>query len=164
MTAILQTSGAEASFKPVTSALLNFLRSGGAPPIDERKMELAKVAARLIFGQIRKDDAADPDTFFTAAALALTSYEPDVIVYIVDPRTGIAKHGTWVPSIKELHDACRARAIELATVQRYREMPSPAGRALLPAPPKRSYSLDEIKDDDLRDAFRRLEANVRKSP
>lgn len=36
----------------------------------------------------------------------LAEYEPDVVHRVTDPRTGLARQVSWLPTLKELSDAC----------------------------------------------------------
>lgn len=62
----------------------------------------------------RKSDANEPQGFAAAAATALSDYPTDIIEFITDPRTGLPSKIKWLPSIAEIHEACREIAQQRA--------------------------------------------------
>lgn len=59
----------------------------------------------------RTGGANNPEVFVTAIAATLARY-PDQIIYdVTDPRSGIPAQLTWMPTIKDVRDACE-RAYE----------------------------------------------------
>ncbi len=69
--------------------------------------------ARLFFGSFRKADADNPEAFSAGCLRLFTSYEPDVVTYVVDPITGLPGRSVWLPSLSEVKAALDARASEL---------------------------------------------------
>jgi hypothetical protein len=49
-----------------------------------------------------------------ALQAVLGEYPRDVVEFVTDPRTGIAARLKWLPSIAEVHEACREHRAELA--------------------------------------------------
>lgn len=68
----------------------------------------------LMVGSFRRGDANDPEIYTAATAKVLSKYDRDVIDYVTDPVTGMAARGDFLPTIKELRDACEARSETLA--------------------------------------------------
>lgn len=62
-----------------------------------------------MFGCYRKADANDPEVYVAAAAAVLSEYPVEVVEYVCDPRTGIARHLKWLPTIAEIAEACDTR-------------------------------------------------------
>jgi hypothetical protein len=60
----------------------------------------------VLFGCYRKGDANDPETYTAAAAAVLAEFPADVIRAVTDPRTGLPRKSQWLPTIKEIADAC----------------------------------------------------------
>lgn len=59
-----------------------------------------------MFGCYRKGDANDPDTYTAAVAAILAEYPVEVIKAVTDPRTGLPRKVSWLPTVKEVSDAC----------------------------------------------------------
>jgi hypothetical protein len=93
------------SFKPLTISAQN-LPVSMAEQAD--KMDYAAERARLLLGCYRTGDANDPETYVTAIAAVLAKYPDAVITAVTDPRIGLPRKKTWLPSIKEVYDACDA--------------------------------------------------------
>lgn len=73
---------------------------------DQNHQDYALTRARLLFGCYRKNEANDPEIFTAAVAGVLADYPREVIEYVTDPRTGIARKSKWMPSVAEIADAC----------------------------------------------------------
>lgn len=77
-----------------------------------------------MFGCYRRGDANDPDTYTAAVAAVLTRYAPEVVAQVTDPRTGLPSRSDFLPTVKEVHDACElivereARAVARAKMER----------------------------------------------
>ncbi|MGF6434339.1 hypothetical protein ABIE91_009559 [Bradyrhizobium elkanii] len=71
-----------------------------------RKVVLASERAKLMLDCYRTGGANNPETFVTAVAATLARYPDEVIYAVTDPTTGIPVQITWMPSIKEVNDAC----------------------------------------------------------
>lgn len=102
--------------------------------------------AKLMFGCYRKDDAADPETYSAAVAAVLAEYGPDIVQRVTDPRSGLPSKQNWLPTVKEVRDACeeidgrRRRMAESA--EREREQLS--ARKAFGAKPR--PTLEELKE------------------
>lgn len=60
----------------------------------------------MLFGCFRKGDANDPEIYTAAVASVLADYEPDVIVRVTDPRTGLPRKTKFLPNPAEVGEAC----------------------------------------------------------
>ena len=54
----------------------------------------------------RTGGANSPETFITAVAAVLSRYPDEVVYAVTDPTRGLPLQLTWMPSVKEVHDAC----------------------------------------------------------
>lgn len=54
----------------------------------------------------RTGGANSPETFVTAVAATLARYPDHVIYEVTNPMTGLPVHLTFMPSIKDVRDAC----------------------------------------------------------
>lgn len=70
----------------------------------------------------RKGDAQDPETYVAGLAAVLSEYDPAVVDYVCDPRTGIARRLKWLPTIAEIADECDIRAAIQKNVDALRAM------------------------------------------
>lgn len=71
--------------------------------------------ARLLLGCYRTGDANDPETYVAAITAILARYPEQVITEVTHPATGLPKKKGWLPTVKEVSDACE-EAVEF-TVQ-----------------------------------------------
>lgn len=63
-----------------------------------------------MFGCYRKADANDPEIYTAAIAATLADYEPEIIQYVTDPRTGLPSKLKWLPTVAEVREACEGHA------------------------------------------------------
>jgi hypothetical protein len=61
-----------------------------------------------MFGCYRKGDANDPDTYVAAITATLARYPEDVIRDVTHPATGLPTKQSFLPTVKEVFDACEA--------------------------------------------------------
>lgn len=54
----------------------------------------------------RTGGANNPETFVTAIAATLARYPDQVIYDVTDPRSGLPSQLSWMPTIKDVRDAC----------------------------------------------------------
>lgn len=83
---------------------------------NQRRAQYAAERARLLFGQYRKGDANDPETYTASIAAILSDYPEETIRYVTDPRTGLAANPmpdpetgrvwTGMPNPGEVKRAC----------------------------------------------------------
>jgi hypothetical protein len=77
----------------------------------------------LLFGQYRKGDANDPETYVATIAAILAEFPEETVRYVTDPRTGLAsnpipdpetgKVWTGMPNPAEVKQACQKHLIDL---------------------------------------------------
>jgi hypothetical protein len=67
---------------------------------------LAAERTKLMLDCFRTGGANSPETFVAAIAATLARYPDEVIYEVTDPRTGLPSQLTWMPTIKEVYDAC----------------------------------------------------------
>lgn len=54
----------------------------------------------------RTGGANSPETFITAVAATLAKYPDEVVYAVTNPTEGLPVQLTWMPSVKEVRDAC----------------------------------------------------------
>lgn len=94
-------------FSPETVSLA--LSRSSSDTLHRQTLEAKAGAARLL-GCYRCGDAHDPETFISAVAAVLARYPIHIIRQVTDPAAGIPSKIQWIPSIKEISDACKAAA------------------------------------------------------
>lgn len=73
--------------------------------------------ATLLSNSFRRGDlVGDPDTYLAAIAAVLSDFDPDIVGYITDPRTGMASEQDIMPTIYEVRQACNRRVERLAKI------------------------------------------------
>ena len=68
--------------------------------------EYATDRARLLVGCYRTGDANDPATYVAAIAATLARYSEAIITSVTHPVTGLPSKKSWLPTVKEVFDAC----------------------------------------------------------
>lgn len=66
--------------------------------------------ARLLLGCYRTGDANDPETYVAAIAATLARYSEQIITDVTHPVTGLPSKKGWLPTVKEVFDACEELA------------------------------------------------------
>ncbi len=134
-----------ASARQVTESLKN---SGAltAPNLPTDPV-IAIERARLLAGCYRRNDAADPETYLMALSAILAEYPTDIVYRVTDPRSGLPSRSTWLPTVKEVRDACddlaaRQRRFEEAA---HRERAQLAARAREAVAAKVKPTLEELQ-------------------
>ncbi len=82
------------------------------------KVEFATERARLLLGQFRRGEANDPATFITSIAAILARHSPEIVAEVTDPRAGLAGKTDWLPTVKEVSEACEVLAVRAAARQK----------------------------------------------
>jgi hypothetical protein len=62
-----------------------------------------------MFGCFRKGDANDPETYVAAITSTLARYPESVIIAVTHPGSGLPITRDFLPSVKEVYEACEAR-------------------------------------------------------
>jgi hypothetical protein len=70
-----------------------------------------------MFGCFRTGQANDPDLYVAGIAAVLAEYPRKVIDFVTDPRTGLPRKLSFLPSIAEVSGACDE---EMAPISRER--------------------------------------------
>jgi hypothetical protein len=60
----------------------------------------------MLLGCYRTGDANDPQTYVAAITAVLARFPRDVITSITHPVTGLPSKKDWLPTVKEVFDAC----------------------------------------------------------
>lgn len=79
------------------------------PASTVRQAEISQYAtdrARLLLGCYRTGDANDPETYVAAIAATLARYSEAIITAVTHPVSGLPSKKSWLPTVKEVHDAC----------------------------------------------------------
>lgn len=71
-----------------------------------RQTEYAAERARLLLGCYRTGDANDPETYVAAVTAVLAKYPEEVMTEVTHPATGLPRLKSWLPTVKEVYDAC----------------------------------------------------------
>jgi hypothetical protein len=66
--------------------------------------------ARILLGCYRTGDANDPETYVAAVAAVLSHFPEDVITEVTHPFSGLPRQKSWLPTVKEVFDACHKAA------------------------------------------------------
>lgn len=93
------------SFKPLTISSENLPSSMAQ---QEALTSYAASRAKILFGCYRTGDANDPETYVAAITAVLARYPEDIITQVTHPVTGLPHTKNWLPTVKEVADACVA--------------------------------------------------------
>jgi hypothetical protein len=74
----------------------------------ESQTSYAAMRAKILLGCYRTGEANDPDTYVAAIAAILSRYPQEVITAVTHPATGLPSKKGWLPTVKEVVDACDA--------------------------------------------------------
>lgn len=83
-----------------------------------RLTSYAAERARLLLGCYRTGDANDPETYVAAIAAMLARFPEEVITQVTHPVNGLPSKKSWLPTVKEVHDACAEIAEPIARRER----------------------------------------------
>lgn len=64
--------------------------------------------AKILLGCYRTGEANDPDTYVAAITAILSRYPQEVITAVTHPATGLPSKKGWLPTVKEVVEACDA--------------------------------------------------------
>jgi len=67
---------------------------------------MAAKYAKLLLGCYRVGEANDPEVYTAAVIAVLSDYPEHVVRDVVDPRKGLPSKVQWLPTPKEVKDAC----------------------------------------------------------
>jgi hypothetical protein len=91
------------SLKPLT------ISADSLPTSMARQEEITSYAAqraKLLLGCYRTGDANDPQTYVAAITAVLARYPEEIITRVSHPVTGLPSKKGWLPTVKEVRDAC----------------------------------------------------------
>jgi hypothetical protein len=91
------------SFKPLTISAENLPASMAR---QEASTSYAAMRAKILLGCYRTGDANDPETYVAAITAILARYPEVVITAVTHPVTGLPSKKGWLPTVKEVCDAC----------------------------------------------------------
>lgn len=91
------------SFKPLTISAEQLPASMAR---QEALTSYAAERARLLLGCYRTGDANDPATYVAAITAILARYPEEIITVVTHPATGLPSKKGWLPTVKEVRDAC----------------------------------------------------------
>lgn len=83
------------------------LSQSSETPSSAWKQKEILTAAKNLLGCYRTGDANDPEIYITAAVRVMSQYPLDVVQRVVDPITGLPGKINWLPTVKEIRDACQ---------------------------------------------------------
>ncbi len=66
--------------------------------------------AQLLLGCYRSGEANDPDTYVAAISATLARYSQQIITDVTHPVSGLPAKKSWLPTVKEVFDACEEQA------------------------------------------------------
>lgn len=88
---------------------------------DRASFRLRRVS--ILLGCYRKDDATNPEIYSAAIGAVFEDFSDEVVEYVTDPRTGLASKCQWLPTVKEVKDACQEAADRIADeIRRKRDL------------------------------------------
>jgi hypothetical protein len=64
----------------------------------------------LLLGCYRTGEANDPDTYVAAISATLARYSEQIITDVTHPVGGLPSKKSWLPTVKEVFDACEELA------------------------------------------------------
>lgn len=91
------------SLKPLT------ISADSLPTSTARQDEITSYAAqraKLLLGCYRTGDANDPQVYVAAITAVLARYPEEIITRVSHPVTGLPSKKGWLPTVKEVRDAC----------------------------------------------------------
>ncbi len=102
------------SFKPLTISAEKLPASTAR---HEALTSYAASRAKLLLGCYRTGDANDPETYVAAITAVLARYSEEIITRVTHPVTGLPSKKDWLPTVKEVHDACEEAAAPMVRQQ-----------------------------------------------
>lgn len=99
------------SFKPLT------ISAEQLPASMARREALTSYAAqraKLLLGCYRTGEANDPETYVAAITAVLARYPEEVITAVTHPVTGLPSKKGWLPTVKEVTEACAEAVAPIA--------------------------------------------------
>lgn len=94
------------SFKPLTISAEDLPALRDRLARQEELTSYAAERAKLLLGCYRTGEANDPGTYVAAVTAILARYPEQVITIVTHPATGLPSKSGWLPTVKEVADAC----------------------------------------------------------
>ena len=127
----------------------------------------------MLLSAYPRDKLADPEGFVAQLGVVLEGYHDSVIIAVTDPRTGLQRRATFMPSIAEIVQACDDETKAQETRAKYAALPklrrsefilnrSPGRRANVRVPvtaPQYSIMFERTQSPDADAAEWRIEDN-----
>jgi hypothetical protein len=130
------------SFKPLTISAESLPASMAR---QEKLTGYAAARAKLLLGCYRTGEANDPETYVAAVTAVLARYPEQVITDVTHPVTGLPSKKGWLPTVKEVSDACAELAEPIArNEERLKQIKAQLEAREMEARGERP-SLDELK-------------------
>lgn len=82
-------------------------------------MSEAKKSAHRLLGCYRTGDAHDPETYISAVVAVLVTFPVSVMREVTDPVGGLPSKLNWLPTVKEIREACDERLRMLTLADRW---------------------------------------------
>lgn len=76
--------------------------------VSSERLAMSAKHAKLLLGCYRAGDANDPEVYTAAIIAILSDYPEDIQQTVTDPRSGLPSRVQWLPTPKEVKDACEA--------------------------------------------------------
>lgn len=113
-------------------------------------MSVAAERSAILLGCYRKGEAADPEVYTRAVIGVLSKYPADIVRMVTDPLNGLPAEINWLPTIKEVHDACETRFASRRRMQERdrniaRQLAEREAQEQVEADRKSRPTLDEMK-------------------
>jgi len=119
--------------KAVAGLMESKTRLVSSARISEETLEAAARHATLLLGCFRTGDANDPEVYTSAVVAVLSRYPEEVMCAVSDPSGGLPGRLQWLPSVKEVRDACQLEFERLQRLERLRAMKPEPRRIAGPA-------------------------------
>jgi hypothetical protein len=78
----------------------------GSIQVSNSDQSLFLMAASRIADACQKPKDFNPDAWLPLIAMTLSEFPLEIVDYVSDPRTGIAKTAKWVPYVSDVREAC----------------------------------------------------------
>jgi len=113
--------------------------------LSSEQLAMSAKYAKLLLGCYRAGDANDPEVYTAAIIAILSDYPDEVQRTVTDPRAGLPARVQWLPTPKEVKDACDAEAMRQDRLRKYASL-GPYQR--VPRPPARKdYATVLVRKD-----------------
>lgn len=84
------------------------------PKISPQRLRFVAEHVSLLLGSFRKGEAENPEVYVSAITRIFDAYPEHVISFVTDPLTGLPGKTDWLPTPREVREACDARLTALS--------------------------------------------------